>query len=76
MNHYMKKFKKFNIIQNNNITCFRFWENFIIYTQYISNNKVIIYITIGINLSNKQLPSSHHFTFNCFYIYIFTNCFF
>ena len=34
-----KKFKKFNIIQNNNITCFRFWENFIIYTQYISNNK-------------------------------------
>ena len=36
---YEKKFKKFNIIQNNNITCFRFWENFIIYTQYISNNK-------------------------------------
>ena len=41
MNHYMKKFKKFNIIQNNNITCFRFWENFIIYTniyQIIKNN--------------------------------------
>tara|TARA_Y100000591_G_scaffold279618_1_gene258229 strand:+ start:951 stop:1619 length:669 start_codon:yes stop_codon:yes gene_type:complete len=36
---YEKKFKKFNVIQNNNITCFRFWENFIIYTQYISNNK-------------------------------------
>lgn len=36
---YEKKFKKFNVIQNNNINCFRFWENFIIYTQYISNNK-------------------------------------
>ena len=37
---YEKKFKKFNVIQNNkNINCFRFWENFMIYTQYISDNK-------------------------------------
>lgn len=36
---YEKKFKKFNVIQNNNINCFSFWENFMIYTQYISNNK-------------------------------------
>ena len=31
----MKKIKKFNIIQNNNITCFRFWKIYDIYTIYI-----------------------------------------
>lgn len=37
---YEKKFKKFNVIQNNkNIICFRFWENFIIYTHKILNNR-------------------------------------
>ena len=37
---YEKKFKNFNVIQNNkNTVCFRYWENFIIYTQYISDNK-------------------------------------
>ena len=36
---YEKKFKTFNLIQNKNITCFCFWENFMIYTQYISDNK-------------------------------------
>ena len=37
---YEKKYKKFNVIQNNkNIICFRFWENFIIYTHKILNNR-------------------------------------
>ncbi len=36
---YEKKFKTFNLIQNKNITCFCFWENFIHYTHYILNNK-------------------------------------
>lgn len=36
---YEKKFKTFNLIQNKNITCFFFWENFIHYTHYVLNNK-------------------------------------
>lgn len=37
---YEKNFKQFNVIQNNkNITCFRFWDNFITFTQYMLNNK-------------------------------------